>query len=318
MATALLRLDLEIASSDGRGAEEIWAEVAQGPGGSARWTLRAETVAGGGGPGRPIVAHAFAWSGAALAEAGSLLHAGRRERIRIARALLRPGLLGGISGRDEEIAAALRACARHRDLHGALDIAAAGGLQVEGDASRVLLALPETGWSAVLRPLPPEGDEAPEVDVEGTSGPAPAPELADGRHGSAAAASAIAALALERRALARLAGGAEADTALPEPAFPWPILDRLGDREVVVRAGEILEVLEGGGHQGMAPARLEAARRALEEGGRGFERAAEAFAQMAAWASPRDERHVAYAAFARRLRALAAGEAVSAPGAGAR
>ena len=60
MAVALLRLDLEIASSDGRGAQEIWAEVTQGPGESARWTLCAETAAGGGGPGHPIVAHAFA------------------------------------------------------------------------------------------------------------------------------------------------------------------------------------------------------------------------------------------------------------------
>ena len=36
---------------------------------------------------------------------------------------------------------------------------------------------------------------------------------------------------------------------------------------------------------------------------------ANAVAQMAAWTSQRDEWHVAYAAFARRLRALAASEA---------
>jgi hypothetical protein len=77
--------------------------------------MRTETLAGGGGGlGRSIMAHAFAWSGAALAEAGSMLHAGWRGRIRIRilRAMLRSGLLGGISGRDEEVAAALRVCAR--------------------------------------------------------------------------------------------------------------------------------------------------------------------------------------------------------------
>jgi hypothetical protein len=309
MAGALLQLELEIQSLDGRGEESLSAEVAQGPGGSARWTLRAETVSGGGGAGRPIVAHAFAWSGAALAEAGSLLHAGRRERIRIRRAMLRPGILAGIAWRDEEIAAILRTAARHHDLHGALDIAAGSGVDVAGDAACAHLSVPPLGWAAVLRPLDCADDATPLVDVRTERGAAPSPDLDDGRRGSSLVASAVAALALERRALARLAGGVEADTALPAPAFVWPVLETLGDREVVVRAGEILEVLVGGGHQGIAPARLEAARRGLEEGGAGLLRAAEAFGQMAAWASPRDERHVAYAAFARRLRTLAAREA---------
>jgi len=225
-------------------------------------------------------------------------------------AMLRPGLLGGISGRDEEIAEALRVCARHRDLHGALDVAATAGLEVERTADAVRLDLPEAGWSVLLRPIGPEGEAAPEVDLRAERGVAPDPALAEGRHASGAVAAAIVALALERRALARLAGGGlEGDTALPVPAFAWPILDHIGGREGVVRAGEILEVLEESGHQGMAPARLETARRAIEEGGRCLERAAVAFAQMTTWASPRDERHVAYAAFARRLRALAAGEA---------
>lgn len=283
--------------------------MAQGPGGSARWTLRVETVSGGGGAGRPVIAHAFAWSGAALAEAGSLLHAGRRERIRIRWALLRPGILGGGSWRDEEIAAALRTAARHRDLHSAFDVAAGSGIDVAGDAACAHLSVPPLGWTAMLRPLNCEDDATPLVDVHAEQGAAPSPDLADGLRSSALVASAVAALALERRALARLAGGVEADTALPEPAFVWPVLDTLGDREVMVRAKEILEVLEGGSHHGVAPVRLEAARRAIEGGGAGLVQAAEVFGQMAAWASPRDERHVAYAAFARRLRALAGPEA---------
>ena len=196
-----------------------------------------------------------------------MLHAGWRERIRILRAMLRSGLLGGISGRDEEIAAALRVCARYRDLHGALDIAASAGLEVEGMADAIRLGLPEAGWSVMLRPIGPKGEAVPEVDLRVERSAAPDPALSDGRHASGAVTDAVSALALKRRALARLAGGSEGDTALPAPGFVWTILERISAREVVVvRAGEILEVFEGGVHRGMALARLEAARRTLKEG----------------------------------------------------
>jgi len=196
-----------------------------------------------------------------------MLHTGRREQIRILRAMLRPGLLNGISGRDEEIAAALRVCARYRDLHGALDIAASAGLEVEGMADAIRLGLPEAGWSVMLRPIGSEGEAAPEVDLRVERDAAPDPALPDGQHASEAGAAAVTALALGRRALARLADGSEGDTALPAPAFVWPILERIGGREVVVRVGEILEVLERSSHQSMVPTRLEMARRALEEEG---------------------------------------------------